>query len=198
MYRAITHDNLILEDLHPWQLALKLCVNYEWDLLIHYNRIHDLIKSTTETLEYRRDSIFDIHVVYFPDVFKSTSTKPKEELNYHAYQDVGVSYVKKNYGSSIFGDTSPQFINYKNRFQYMGEYQPQFVTTPADRVGYHPPFTTTPADRVGYHVPKDKTTIQGWVNYINCMMKMDNSNRVRFLSHIDINFFRNDNPNDEG
>lgn len=182
MYRAITHDNLILEELHPWQLALKLCVNYEWDLLIHYNRIHDLIKSTTETLEFRRDSIFDIHVVYFSDEYKSARTKPKEELNYHAYQNVGVSYVKKNYGRSILSYASPQFINYKNRFKYTEEYQPQFVTTPADRVGYH--------------FPKDKAAIQEWVNYINCMMKMYNSNRVRFLSHIDINLFRN-NPDDE-
>ena len=181
MYRAITHDNLILEELHPWQLALRLCVNYKWDLLIHYNRIHDLIKSTTDTMEFRRDSIFDIHVVYFPDVFKSTSTKPKEELNYHAYQNVGVSYVKKNYGSSILGDTSPQFINYKNQFKYTEEYQPQFVTTPADRVGYH---------------VKDKATIQEWVDYINCTMKMYNSNRVRFLNHIDVNFFRNNQTED--
>lgn len=183
MYMARVNGEVVW-NVHHWELCLKMCTYYNWDLLTHYNRICSLMKSSSlEPEVWKDDSLLDLAVMFLPELKDSLKTrykdpgKPKkEELNYHAYQNVGVSYVKKNYGTL--------------------KYISQFVTTPADRVGYHPPFTTTPADRVGYHVPKDKAAIQEWVNYINCMMKMDNSNRVRFLSHIDVNFFRN-NPDDE-
>lgn len=185
MYMARVNGEVVW-NVHHWELCLKMCTYYNWDLLTHYNRIYSLMKSSSlEPEVWKDDSLLDLTVMFLPELKDSLKTrykdpgKPKkEELNYHAYQNVGVSYVKKNYGILQY----PPFVKGKTQFQYAGEYQ----------------FVTTPADRVGYHVPKDKAAIQEWVNYINCMMKMDNSNRVRFLSHIDISFFRNNNPDDEG